>query len=173
VRVRLSADGLRLRQDVTVVNPSATTPFDFTAALHTYLVVAPPPAGGIAALSVEGLSGTSYSDSLDGGAEKPQDGPVAFDREVDRIYLGAPDAGIVARNAVAAGGSVEVRKAGFRDAVVWNPWADKARAMADFGDDEYRGMLCIEPAVAKSGAVTLGPGSEWRGWQELVYSPPK
>lgn len=176
VRVRLSADGLRLRQELDVTNPSATTAFDFTAALHTYFVVAPPApsggGGGIAALSVEGLSGTTYSDSLDAGVEKPQQGAVTFDQEVDRIYLNAPDAGIVARNVVARGGSVEVRKAGFRDAVVWNPWADKARAMADFGDDEYPGMLCIEPAVAKSGAVTLEAGGQWRGWQELVYSPP-
>jgi D-hexose-6-phosphate mutarotase len=44
--------------------------------------------------------------------------------------------------------------------------------MADFGDDEYKGMLCIEPAVAKSGPVKVaGSGGEWAGWQELVYVP--
>jgi hypothetical protein len=33
---------------------------------------------------------------------------------------------------------VEVRKAGFPDAVVWNPWIAKAQAMGDFGDEEYK-----------------------------------
>lgn len=59
-------------------------------------------------------------------------------------------------------------KRGLPDAVVWNPWVAKAAAMADFGDDEYRTMLCIEPAVAGSGAVTLQPGAKWTGSQTLT-----
>lgn len=51
---------------------------------------------------------------------------------------------------------------------VWNPWVDKSKAMADFGDDEYQGMLCIEPAVAGSGAVTLAPGKTWAGRQLII-----
>ena len=27
---------------------------------------------------------------------------------------------------------------------VWNPWVDKAKRMGDFGDDEYKRMLCVE-----------------------------
>lgn len=165
VRTSLSPDGNTLRQELTVKN-TGNASFDFTAALHTYFTVP-----DVAELSVEGLVATSYSDSLDNGSEKKQTGPVLFDREVDRIYLNAPDAGIVAKNAVSKGAQVEVRKKGFQDAVVWNPWVEKARAMADFGDDEYKGMLCIEPAVAKSGAVNVGVGEEWGGWQELVYTP--
>lgn len=165
VRTSLSADGNTLRQDVTVKNTGKEA-FEFTAALHTYFTVP-----DVAALSVEGLGGTTYSDSLDGGKEVAQSGAVIFDKEVDRIYLRAPDSGIVAKNAVAQGASVLVRKGGFADAVVWNPWVDKARGMADFGDDEYRRMLCIEPAVAKSGAVSVAAGGEWKGFQELVYEP--
>jgi hypothetical protein len=37
-----------------------------------------------------------------------------------------------------AGAVVEVHKAGFPDAVVWNPWVAKAQAMGDFGDEEYK-----------------------------------
>lgn len=37
-----------------------------------------------------------------------------------------------------AGSCVEITKPGFPDAVVWNPWIEKAKAMADFGDEEYQ-----------------------------------
>ena len=40
-----------------------------------------------------------------------------------------------------AGRVFTVRKAGFPDAVVWNPWIAKAAGMADFGDDEYKVRL--------------------------------
>ncbi|OMO79458.1 Aldose 1-/Glucose-6-phosphate 1-epimerase [Corchorus olitorius] len=43
--------------------------------------------------------------------------------------------------------------------VVWNPWDKKAKAMADFGDDEYKHMLCVE-AVAIEKPITLKPGEE-------------
>lgn len=51
-------------------------------------------------------------------------------------------------------------------AVVWNPWDKKAKAMADFGDDEYKHMLCVEAAAIEK-PITLKPGEEWRGRQEL------
>ncbi len=37
-----------------------------------------------------------------------------------------------------SGRSVEVHKQNFPDAVVWNPWIDKSKAMGDFGDEEYK-----------------------------------
>ena len=33
---------------------------------------------------------------------------------------------------------VSIQKTNFPDAVVWNPWIDKAKGMADFGDEEYK-----------------------------------
>jgi D-hexose-6-phosphate mutarotase len=42
-------------------------------------------------ISVKGLDGVTYTDSLAGGARVVQAGAVTFDREVDRIYLAAPD----------------------------------------------------------------------------------
>lgn len=33
-------------------------------------------------------------------------------------------------------------------------------------------MLCIEPAVAGSGPVTLAPGAAWSGKQVLTYKLP-
>lgn len=61
----------------------------FTAALHTYYKIS-----SIDKVTVEGLSGVAYSDSLAGGQKVQQEGPVLFDKEVDRIYLAAPDSAI-------------------------------------------------------------------------------
>jgi D-hexose-6-phosphate mutarotase len=51
-----------------------------------------------------------------------------------------------------------VEKAGSNATVVWNPWIAKAKAMPDFGDDEWPGMLCIETCNVQQYAITLAPG---------------
>lgn len=71
---------------------------------------------------------------------------------------------------VASGRTFEIVKSdSFPDAVVWNPWRDKSIKMADFGDEEFKDMLCIEPAVASSGPFKLGPGETWVGSQTISY----
>ena len=35
-------------------------------------------------------------------------------------------------------GMIEIERENLPDAVVWNPWIDKAAGMADFGDEEYQ-----------------------------------
>lgn len=37
-----------------------------------------------------------------------------------------------------SGSTIQVHKHNFPDAVVWNPWIDKSKAMGDFGDEEYK-----------------------------------
>ncbi|URE26739.1 Aldose 1-epimerase [Musa troglodytarum] len=54
--------------------------------------------------------------------------------------------------------------------LVWNPWEKKARSMADFGDDEYKHMLCVEAAAIEK-PITLKPGEEWKGRLELSTVP--
>lgn len=57
-----------------------------------------------------------------------------------------------------------------RSAVVWNPWDKKSKAMADFGDEEYKHMLCVEAACIEK-PIILKPGEEWRGRLELSAVP--
>ena len=38
----------------------------------------------------------------------------------------------------AANTQVTIEKRGFPDAVLWNPWKEKAAGMSDFADDEYK-----------------------------------
>ena len=56
------------------------------------------------------------------------------------------------------GRSILVEKLGSYSTVVWNPWIEKAKAMPDFGDQEFRKMICIEAANAGSDSRILIPG---------------
>ena len=178
VTVRVADEGRQLVQTLAVRNTSETGPLRFTAALHTYFRVS-----DISRARVEGLKGCKYLDSLDGRREKLEEGEhgVQFEEEVDRIYAAVPsdgavrivvDGGGAGAGAAASGAapsspppssseggrSISLETVNLPDAVVWNPWAAKASGMADFGDDEFRQMLCVEPAVAASGAVELAAG---------------
>jgi D-hexose-6-phosphate mutarotase len=66
---------------------------------------------------------------------------------------------------------IVIEKAGFSDVVVWNPWDAKAKAFSDFGDEEYRVMVCIEPANAgvylAGSSVEVQPGETWTASQSV------
>jgi D-hexose-6-phosphate mutarotase len=68
---------------------AGTEEMSFTAALHTYFKIS-----AIGNVSVSGLDGITYTDSLQGGQSVQQSGDVIFDQEVDRIYLAVPDSGV-------------------------------------------------------------------------------
>lgn len=42
--------------------------------------------------------------------------------------------------------------------------------MADFGDEEYKHMLCVEAAAIEN-PITLKPGELWTGKMELTAVP--
>ena len=47
---------------------------------------------------------------------------------------------------------------------------DKARAMPDFGDDEWPGMVCVEAANALDDALTLRPGETHQLKQRITLA---
>jgi glucose-6-phosphate 1-epimerase len=144
--------GPRLRLDLEVTN-AGTEPFTFTEALHSYFRVA-----DIRQVRLEGLQATDYLDKTLNQSRKNQGPhPVTFTAETDRMYL-ATAATIVAHD-VAGGRNIEVQKSGSQSTVVWNPWADRAKALPDLGDDQWPHMLCIETANVADAAVTLAPGA--------------
>jgi glucose-6-phosphate 1-epimerase len=150
----------QLVQTMEVINTGAS-PLSFTAALHTYFRVA-----SIASTSVTGLSGLTYLDNMEGRTPKSEAGEkLVFCGEVDRVYVSAPDK-ILLKDGM-AGRTIVITKSGFPDAVVWNPWVEKAKGMADFGDDEYKNMVCVEPAIANGTPVVLSPGAQWSGTQSF------
>jgi glucose-6-phosphate 1-epimerase len=157
VAVELAPGSLTVRLAVT--NPGRE-PWAFTAALHTYLRVA-----DVREAALVGLRGVRYRSTLEGADDREDPAPeLRVAGEVDRIYVDAPPA--LRLEDRAGGRTIGIRSEGFRDVVVWNPWADRARALPDMGDDEYLQMLCVEAAQVGT-PVTLAPGESWTGAQRL------
>ncbi len=122
---------------------------EISAALHTYLRV-----GAIEQTRVEGLAGSHYLDSLDDHRKRSQVGAVIFDREVDRVYLADGDVRVADP---VWQRTLDIDKSGSRATVVWNPWIEKSKRLADLPDDAYHDFLCIEAANTSGDVVRLAP----------------
>ncbi len=126
--------------------------FDFEEALHAYFTV-----GDVRKASVTGLEGTTYIDKMDGMKHKPQGADaVVIAAETDRVHT-QTRATCVLHDPV-LGRTIQVAKGGSDSTVVWNPWIAKSKAMADFGADEWPGMICIETCNVGDQRVTVAPG---------------
>ena len=145
--------GVELAVAFTVRN-TGTEEFVFEEALHTYIGVQ-----DIHRVRIEGLDGSQYFDRAPGAATErvTQVGPVTFTGETDRLYYSASPASVID---IAGGRRITVASDGSANTVVWNPWIAKAAAMPDYGDEEWREMVCLEAANALVNAVTLNPGAE-------------
>jgi glucose-6-phosphate 1-epimerase len=133
--LRVSVRDAELAMTLEVRN-TGDRPFPFAAALHTYHLVEDVEAVRIDGVQAETLA---ITDKLDVVFERIA-GPITFDNGADKLLL---------------------QQSGFTDAVVWNPGAADAAALADLEDEEYRRFVCIEPALL--GQNMLEPGGSWRG----------
>jgi glucose-6-phosphate 1-epimerase len=141
-----------LRMELTVRNlrPAAAT---FEEALHSYFAVS-----DVRQVRVHGLEGIGYLDTAGGGREsRPGEAePITISGETDRAYTGTT--GTVTIEDPGWRRRIVVAKQGSATTVVWNPWIAKAKAMPDFGDDEWAGMICVETANALDDAIHLAAG---------------
>ena len=141
----------QLTLELAIRNDTAQD-FVFEDCLHTYFSV-----GDIAQVEITGLKGVQYLDKVEQFARKLETGEaIKIASEVDRVYLNT--AGTVEIRDAKWRRTITVAKSGSASTVVWNPWQAKARAMADFGDDEYPGMVCVESGNVGESKVTLKPG---------------
>lgn len=118
-------------------------------ALHTYLGVE-----DVRDVQVLGLEGADYLDKVTGRREV-QDGPVQLTGETDRVYDRSGPVVVADRAALL---HHELRPSGATQTVVWNPWSDKAAAMADLGDEEWLRFVCVETAATGDHALTVPAG---------------
>lgn len=145
---RLLEEGDRLEVVLEVENLDERE-FSFTTALHSYFTC------DAESVALEGFDGLSYADTADAGKGKVQSGEIVFGKEVDRVYANAPNEIEIAK------AGLKLRKENLPDAVVWNPYKEKAAALSDMPDEGWREFVCIEPARVNEKAVVMS-GETWR-----------
>jgi len=132
-------------------------PFSFQLALHTYFAIS-----DIKNISITGLKGVTYIDKTRNFLKQTEDRQaVTISQETDRIYVG-PKGDIVLQDT--AGASIRLDRHEFPDAVVWNPWEEKAKAVADLGENTYSKFVCVELGRVEP-PFELAAGQEWTGSQ--------
>lgn len=157
-RLGISISGAALTVTLDITN-TGSSPFHFTAALHTYLAVQ-----DIAAVQVLGLQGLHYRDTAQGGhMARETAAALRIAGEVDRNYFATPPSLLLQDGAR----TLRIEQAGFVDTVVWNPGAATSASFKDLSANDYRRFLCIEAAtIAKP--VALAAGASWSGSQRLI-----
>lgn len=139
---------------LTVTN-TGSSDCSYEQALHSYFAVS-----DIEKTTVDGCQGRKYFDKAGGGmVERTDDQPaITFRSETDRVYPQTPGPHLI--NDTVSGRKIRVAKRGAATSVIWNPWIAKAAAMADYGDHEWPGMVCVEAANAGADRITLRPGAQ-------------
>jgi glucose-6-phosphate 1-epimerase len=157
----LSSDGFALTYRVTfgaelhlalTVRNTSKAAVVFEEALHSYFAVS-----DVERVSVTGLEACSFVDKTEGMRLFPAAGaPLSFGKETDRVYLNTPDR--LAVNDPGWRRRIAIEKSGAASTITWNPWPEKAAAMADLGADNWRGMVCVETGNVADNWISLPPG---------------
>ncbi|EDQ90149.1 uncharacterized protein MONBRDRAFT_16468 [Monosiga brevicollis MX1] len=136
-----------------ITNPharAAGSAMQFQALQHTYYQL-----DAVTTLQLSGLEGRTFLDKLTGKSPKQAPmTPLTIQAETDAIFVPSQNPRPVLLQLEGA-------------PVIWNPWIAKSAAMADFGDEEYQHMVCIEPGCV-SQPVTLEPGATFRLEQHIT-----
>lgn len=159
LRLRFSLQRDKLSMTFTVRNTGADA-FPFSAALHTYFALA-----DLAQLGIGGLHNVRFSDHT-GNSALQETSVLRITEKIDRIYYQIPGAITLDQGAAGGGRPLRLEESGFTDAVVWNPGAADAAALADMADDEYTGFVCVEAALIEPDL--LAAGAEWVG-RHAIY----
>jgi D-hexose-6-phosphate mutarotase len=144
--------GKTLAAELIVTNLSPQQDFTFENCLHSYFVV-----GDIGAVSITGLKGADYQDKTENFARKTERAEhIKISQETDRTYLDTTSAVEIHDSNLQR--RIKIEKSGSQSTVVWNPWIEKSNQMPDFGDDEYKKMVCVESGNVSDNRLTLPAG---------------
>ena len=142
--------GRELKLSLSAKNCSAeTVPLAF--AFHTYFAVP-----NVAEAHVSGLESTTYIDKMDNATRKQQVGDVTISAVTDRIYLDVPT-----RQTLCCGDAQVHLDSDAKCAVVWNAWTND-KTIADMGEGNHVGYLCVERCDVADRALTLAPGAQYQ-----------
>jgi len=143
--------GTQLKMTLSSLNQGNDS-VTLSQALHSYFAVS-----DVRQARVEGVDNLGYIETLADWELRQQHGALGFAGETDRIYLQTPD--VLKIVDPHWNRRITLHSTGSRSAVIWNPWTDRARELADMADDGWQRMLCIETANVWDDVVTLKPGA--------------
>lgn len=147
--------GRELTLSLEITN-TGTSEFRCEDALHTYFAIS-----SIHDIEVRGLEATEYLTVIEDAPRKRQgDQPIRFRGETDRVYLNTQGA----YDIVDPGWNrrIHIQATQARSAVVWNPWIEKSKRLADFDDNEWPNMVCVETGNIADNALQVSPGATHR-----------
>lgn len=145
--------GSSLEVALTCTN-TGSAELTYTDALHTYLAVS-----DIGSVLLRGLGSCTYYEATETAPLRQEEALLEIDRVVNRRYIDTEAECVIEDRGVPR--TISVAKKGSRITVVWNPWKEGARSMADMEDDGYRTMLCVEAVNTLGDAVVLAPGKSF------------
>ncbi len=144
--------GAELHINLVARNTTAE-PAPLEEALHTYFAVS-----DIERIRISGLETSVSIDKTANMSRRPAAGAaLALTKETDSVYLDVP--GGLTVGDPDWGRRIVVEKTGAVSAIVWNPWNEKAAAMADLGAENWRGFVCVETGNVADNRITLPPGA--------------
>jgi glucose-6-phosphate 1-epimerase len=155
--------GNELKLELTVSN-TGTTPFRFEQALHTYYRV-----GDVRKVRIRGLDGLTYLDNTESNKKKKQNGDVVIGSPTDNAYLNTQNPLQLLDPVLNR--SIQITKQNSDTTVIWNPWADGARALSDLGDDEWQHMVCVEGSNILENAIELAPAADHKITVTMTVNP--
>ena len=129
----------------------STSPLTLSNALHSYFAIA-----NRQRVAIPAVTGLTYLDKLQNYRPQLQSTAITLNGEVDRVYQAPPEHIVLQDRDRQI--NTSIRSWGNNNLVIWNPGAQKAQAMADFDDDGFEQMICIEPANALKQSIILQPG---------------
>lgn len=135
-------------------------PLAISQALHSYFAVS-----DIGQVTVEGLQGCRYHETLAQWQLREQAAALNFTGETDRVYLQVPEHLQIVDTGWQR--QIDLRSQGSSSAIVWNPWIAKAQTLSGFAADAWQQMLCIETANVLDDHLLLAAGERHQLQLEL------
>jgi glucose-6-phosphate 1-epimerase len=141
-------------------------PFALTQALHTYFAV-----GDAQQVQLQGVENLRYDSRVDGTQGNLQVGAFQLQTLCDNTYaqVNLQVEHHYKLTDPAWQRQIHLTTQGSQSAVVWNPGAEGAAAMADVPDAAWHDFLCVEAANAGPDVVMLAPGAQHQLQQTLDY----
>jgi glucose-6-phosphate 1-epimerase len=147
--------GAELQMELEIRNDTQAS-LNCEEALHTYFAI-----GDIHQVTVSGLEGTTYIDKTDGFQRKTQGvEPMRIAQERDQVHLSTPGTCVI--HDPAWNRRIVVKKSGSNSTVVWNPWIEKTKGMADMAPGDWKQMICVETGNVADNTLRLVPGESHR-----------